>query len=71
MSGPPGGELFAESDPRTDILCALTHVQAARVRVGRHAADNVLRELAAELDVMQRRLEDDLHRYPARNRSTF
>lgn len=58
------GALFP--DPRTDILCALTHLQAARVRLGRHEADNVMRELAAELDTAQLRLADRLRAYPPR-----
>jgi len=60
---PPG--LFPESDARTDILCALTHLQAAQVRLKRHPGDNVLRELVLELDVAQIRLNDRLRAYPA------
>lgn len=61
----PRPALFGESDPRTDIQCALTHLQAARVRLERHPADNVMRELVRELDVALVRLGDLLRNgYP-------
>ena len=53
------------------MVCAMQHLQAARVRLGRHGRDNVLRELALELDVALRRLEDRLRAYPLQHRSGF
>lgn len=62
-------ELFpdpaAAAQTRTDVRCARELLKTAELRLARHPADNVFRDVVVRLRTMQQELEERLRAYPA------